>query len=45
MDFNVLVLEKGDNEYNIFSCWSVGLGPNKYVKPLKQLDNGNLDCL
>lgn len=34
--YNVPVLEKGDNEHNIFSRWSVGLEHTMYAKPLKE---------
>lgn len=34
--YNVPVLEKGDAEHNIFSCWTVGLEHTMYAQPLKE---------
>ncbi|MEG3655898.1 sulfatase [Arenibacter palladensis] len=33
--YNVPVLEKGDNQHNIFSRWTVGLEHTMYAEPLK----------
>ena len=33
--YNVPVLEKGDNQHNIFSRWTVGLVHTMYAEPLK----------
>ncbi|MFD2290889.1 sulfatase [Mariniflexile gromovii] len=34
--YNVPVLEKGDNQHNIFSRWTVGLEHTMYAQPLKE---------